>query len=108
VQDFADIDSFTLPVHLHSEAQARFVGRTIVDIYQGEYQPVTTRLSAEDLAASSSDLQPVNDFLYTNQSEVPEFNPNIFPAATSKEYRSILHPTSAAHLTQRKKDGMQS
>ena len=71
VQDFADIDSFTLPVHLHSEAQARFVGHTIVDIYQGEYQPVATRLSAEDLAVSSSGLQPVNDFLYTNQSEVP-------------------------------------
>jgi hypothetical protein len=39
VQDFADIDSFTFPVHIHSDAQVRFLGRTIVDIYQLDYQP---------------------------------------------------------------------
>ena len=41
VQDYADIDSFTFPVHIHSEAQARIVGRTIVDIYEENYQPVS-------------------------------------------------------------------
>lgn len=40
VQDYADIGSFTFPVHIHSEAHARIVGRTIVDIYQRDYQPV--------------------------------------------------------------------
>ena len=48
VQDFADIDSFTLPVHIHSEAQARFVGHTIVDIYQSDYQPAATAPTAKD------------------------------------------------------------
>lgn len=40
VQDYADIQSFTLPVHVHSEATARIVGRTIVDIVHRDYQPV--------------------------------------------------------------------
>jgi hypothetical protein len=40
-QEYADVDSFTLPVHVHSEANARIVGRTIVDIVHRDYQPVT-------------------------------------------------------------------
>jgi hypothetical protein len=40
VQDYAEVDSFTLPVHVHSEATARIVGRTIVDIVHRDYQPV--------------------------------------------------------------------
>lgn len=36
-QDFADFGTFTLPVHLHSEAKASIVGRTIVDVYQRDY-----------------------------------------------------------------------
>jgi len=40
VQDYADVQSFTLPVHIHSEAKARIVGRTIVDIVHRNYQPV--------------------------------------------------------------------
>lgn len=42
VQDYADIDSFTFPVHIHSEAQARIVGRAVVDIYHSDYQPVSS------------------------------------------------------------------
>jgi len=37
-QDFADFGPFTLPVHLHSEAKASIVGRTVVDVYQRDYQ----------------------------------------------------------------------
>ncbi len=40
-QDFADFGPFTLPVHLHSEAKASIVGRTIVDVYQRDYQVMT-------------------------------------------------------------------
>jgi hypothetical protein len=39
-QDFADFGPFTLPVHLHSEAKARIVGRAIVDVFQRDYQIV--------------------------------------------------------------------
>ena len=39
-QEYADVQSFTLPVHIHSEAKARLVGRTIVDIVHRDYQPV--------------------------------------------------------------------
>ena len=46
VQDFADVDSFTFPVHSHSEAQVHLIGRTIVDIYQNDYQPVATPVRA--------------------------------------------------------------
>jgi hypothetical protein len=41
VQNYADIDSFTLPVHIHSEAQARIVGRAIVDIDYSDYHVVS-------------------------------------------------------------------
>jgi hypothetical protein len=40
LQDFADVQSFTLPIRMHSEAKARLVGRTIVDIVHRDYQPV--------------------------------------------------------------------
>jgi hypothetical protein len=40
LQEFADVKSFTLPIHIHSEAKARIVGRTIVDIVHRDYQPV--------------------------------------------------------------------
>ena len=41
VQDYADIGAFTFPVHIHSEARARLVGLTVVDIYQSDYEPVS-------------------------------------------------------------------
>jgi hypothetical protein len=39
-QDYADFGPFTLPVHIHSEAKASIVGRTIVDVYHRDYQVV--------------------------------------------------------------------
>lgn len=50
VQDYEDIGSFTFPVHIHSEAQARLVGKTIVDIYQRDYEPVSsTSIAAQQM-----------------------------------------------------------
>lgn len=46
VQDYADVNGFTLPTHVHSEAVARIVGRTVVDIYQRDYQPVASPVQA--------------------------------------------------------------
>jgi len=40
VQDYADVNGFTLPTHVHSDARARIVGRAVVDIYQRDYQAV--------------------------------------------------------------------
>jgi hypothetical protein len=45
-QDYTDVQSFTLPVHIHSEAKARIVGRTIVDIVQHDYQAVPANAPA--------------------------------------------------------------
>jgi len=39
-QDYTDVQSFTLPSHIHSVAKARIVGRTIVDIVHRDYQAV--------------------------------------------------------------------
>jgi hypothetical protein len=52
-QDYADVQSFTLPVHIHSEAKARIVGRTIVDIVHRDYQavPATVTQSARQVPA---------------------------------------------------------
>jgi hypothetical protein len=41
VEDYADFGKFTFPVHLHSEAHARFIGRAIVDVYERDYQAVS-------------------------------------------------------------------
>ena len=38
VQDYADYGEFCLPVHIHSEADTRLVGKAVVDIYHGGYQ----------------------------------------------------------------------
>jgi hypothetical protein len=54
VQDYADIGPFTFPVHIHSEASARIVGRAIVDVYQRDYQPV-----ANKVANTAATAQPI-------------------------------------------------
>jgi len=54
VQDYADIGPFTFPVHVHSEASARIVGRAIVDVYQRDYQPV-----ANTVANTTVAVQPI-------------------------------------------------
>jgi hypothetical protein len=36
--EFVGNRHFTLPVHLHSRAQARFVGRAVVDVLHRQYQ----------------------------------------------------------------------
>ena len=51
VQDYVDIGPFTFPVHIHSEARARIVGRAIVDVYQSDYQPVANTMANTVVAA---------------------------------------------------------
>ena len=41
VQDYEDIGNFTFPTHIHSNALARVIGRTVVDIFHRDYQPTT-------------------------------------------------------------------
>lgn len=40
VQDYADVDGFTVPVHIHSEAKTRLVGKVLVDIFESDYRLV--------------------------------------------------------------------
>lgn len=47
VQDYAMIDGFSVPAHLHSEAQTRIVGKAVVDVLLKEYRP--------EIAASNPD-----------------------------------------------------
>jgi hypothetical protein len=39
-QDYADIDGFTFPTHMHSQAKARIIGRILVDVTHRDYRPV--------------------------------------------------------------------
>jgi hypothetical protein len=55
VQDYADVENFTLPVHIHTNALARVIGRTVVDISHHDYQPV----SAIQSAGGISSLSPI-------------------------------------------------
>jgi hypothetical protein len=52
VQDYAEVNGFTLPTHIHTEAKAALVGRTVVDIVNSDCQPVL--LSPESAPASGS------------------------------------------------------
>jgi hypothetical protein len=51
VQDYAEVNGFTLPVHIHTEAKAAVVGRTVVDIVNSDCQPVLA--SSQSATASS-------------------------------------------------------
>ena len=44
--DYADFGAFTFPVHLHSTAKTRLVGRAVVDISTREYQPQAISVEA--------------------------------------------------------------
>lgn len=46
-QDYTDIGDFTFPTHMHSEAKARVIGKTIVDISHRDYQPIATSQAAQ-------------------------------------------------------------
>ncbi|MFZ0285024.1 MAG: hypothetical protein WAL32_07315 [Terriglobales bacterium] len=46
VQDYKEFGPFTFPVHIHSEARTRVVGRAVVDIYHYDYQPVPSTQTA--------------------------------------------------------------
>lgn len=39
VQDYADFHRFTFPVHIHSVARTRIVGRAVVDVFIRDYAP---------------------------------------------------------------------
>lgn len=52
VQDFADVNGYTLPTHIHSEARAAIVGPTVVDIVNSDVQPVL--LTTVSMGASGS------------------------------------------------------
>jgi hypothetical protein len=47
VQDYKEVGPFTFPVHIHSEARTRLVGRAVVDIYHYDYQPVPGTQTAQ-------------------------------------------------------------
>jgi hypothetical protein len=46
VQDYASVDGYTLPAHLHSTAKASIVGQTVVDIYHRGYQLTSASAAA--------------------------------------------------------------
>jgi hypothetical protein len=51
-QDYADINGFTLPTHIHTEAKAALVGHTVVDIVNSDWRLVL--LSPESSASGSN------------------------------------------------------
>ena len=53
MQEFADVNGYTLPTHIHSEAKAAMVGRTVVDIVNSDCQPVLLTTAAASAAGSN-------------------------------------------------------
>lgn len=58
-QDYTDVGSFTFPSHMHSEAKARVVGRTIVDITHRDYQAVPVEQAMQQTAHRVSSSSPI-------------------------------------------------
>ncbi len=54
VQDYADFGAYSLPVHIHSVAKTRIVGRAVVDIYHERYQAKTAAEVQSESADSGS------------------------------------------------------
>jgi len=54
VQDYADLEGYTLPVHARSIATTRVVGRAVVEIITDGYELSSTTASAEDSASGGS------------------------------------------------------
>jgi hypothetical protein len=46
VQEYADFGPFTFPVHMHTEANTRLIGRAIVDVDQRDYHPMALNLQS--------------------------------------------------------------
>jgi hypothetical protein len=61
VQEYGECGQFSLPVHIHSEARTRLVGRAVVEMFHSDYRAITvaelqaaSRSSASGVGGSSS------------------------------------------------------
>jgi hypothetical protein len=54
VQDYATVGDFSLPVHIHTVAKARIVGRAVVDIFHNGYQAKSIAQILNDTAATAA------------------------------------------------------
>jgi hypothetical protein len=54
VQEYTDVDGFTVPTHIHSEAKTRLVGRVVVDIVERDYRLLPA--AGEQMARGTSSL----------------------------------------------------
>ena len=60
VQDYADIDNFTFPIHIRTNALARVIGRTVVDIFHRDYQPTSSASVQSARGTISPSILPSN------------------------------------------------
>lgn len=60
VQDYADVDNFTFPVHIHTNALARVIGRTVVDIFHRDYEPTQAQAGQSARETPSPSVIPAN------------------------------------------------
>ncbi len=54
VQDYGEYGPFSLPVHIHSVAKTRLVGRAVVEIYHSGYEAKTVAETQSGAASSAS------------------------------------------------------
>lgn len=59
-QDYTDIGNFTFPVRMHTEARARVIGRTVVDISHRDYQPVAATQAMQQTAHQAQVFPPAH------------------------------------------------
>ncbi len=54
VQEYADVGEFTFPVHVHSVAKTRLVGRAVVDVVTREYEAASAAQVAKTATVAGS------------------------------------------------------
>jgi hypothetical protein len=53
MQEYADFGPFTFPVHMHTEANTRLIGRAIVDVEQRDYHPLALNVQSANKSSVS-------------------------------------------------------
>jgi hypothetical protein len=54
VQDYGECGPFSLPVHIHSEAKTRLVGRAVVEVSHSSYRAITVSELQATFGSSAS------------------------------------------------------
>ena len=89
VTDYADLDGFSLPIHVHSEADARLIGRVVVDISTTDYSFAGSPASPSPIVTASDNSPaamavPAPTVTTSDENPPVAANPNVILTTTEQ------------------------